>query len=68
MPMTIVAAECTKCGACMMACPRRAVEETALPGGVYTYRVDREKCTGCEDEPAPLCQGECPVPECLILT
>lgn len=64
--MRILTDQCTRCGACMMACPRRAIEERCSPGGIYTYQVDPARCDACRDEVAPLCRGDCPIPECMV--
>ena len=66
MSMRILIEQCTKCGACMMACPRQAIEEHRSPGGVYTYQVVTDRCDACRDEVAPLCRGDCPVPDCML--
>ena len=68
MSMRILEQECLACGACMMVCPQRAVQERVLPTGQYAYSIDAKLCTDCEDQPVPLCRGECPVPECLVNT
>jgi Fe-S-cluster-containing hydrogenase component 2 len=67
MPMRIVVQDCHNCGACLMACPQKAIEERAV-GGVYTYQVVAERCNECVDQNASLCRGDCPVPECLIIS
>lgn len=67
MPMWIVIQECTKCGACLMACPQKAIEEREV-GGVYSYLVLADCCTECADQSAPLCRGNCPVPECMVIS
>ncbi len=50
----------------MMACPKRAIEERCSPGGIYVYQVVPERCDACRDEVAPLCRGDCPVPDCMV--
>jgi Fe-S-cluster-containing hydrogenase component 2 len=66
MPMKIIIEECLACGACMMTCPQRAIEERSPTTGSYVYRVLAERCDECCEEEVTQCQGVCPVPECLV--
>ncbi len=47
----VISDECTKCGACVAACPSEAIAE-----GDDKYVIDADACVDCG-----LCEGECPV-------
>jgi Fe-S-cluster-containing hydrogenase component 2 len=68
MPMKIQIEVCLKCGACMMACPQRAILEQDGEDGALIYTVDADQCDECAGQDDPVCRGECPVPECLQLS
>lgn len=65
MAMKIVLEECLKCGACVMVCPREAIQEETDTAGEIVYKILADKCLECKDEGGPQCQAECPVPECI---
>lgn len=66
MSMRILTDRCLKCGACEFACPRQAIEQRRSPAGTVYYAVVAERCDGCVEQEAPLCRGDCPVPDCMV--
>ncbi len=53
--------ECTRCGACLERCPRRAFSER---DGAYT--LDARRCDDCAGLPEPACLAACPTPGALV--
>ena len=64
MPMKIVQAECTSCGACEAECPTDSIAEKK---GIY--KVNAETCNLCEGEAkGPHCVAACPDGDnCIVL-
>ena len=62
MAYTIVAKNCTGCGACEFECPNKAIKEK---GGAYV--IDPKKCTECEGYfDTQQCAAACPMPKTCI--
>lgn len=64
MAYTIVAAECTSCGACEFECPNKAIKEDTARA---IFIIAAEKCTECDghfDEPQ--CVSVCPAEGAII--
>lgn len=57
MAMTIVASQCTACGACEFECPNAAIRPKR---GIYV--IDPALCTECRGQfDGPQCAAVCPV-------
>lgn len=46
---------CRDCHMCYKSCPENAISRKSLPGGIFEYVSDPEKCIGCG-----ICAGVCP--------
>ena len=63
MPMKILVAECTSCGACIEACPTESIADKK---GIV--KINKETCTQCEDQAdGPKCVAACPAgDDCIV--
>lgn len=60
MALTIVASNCTACGACEFECPNAAI---SMKGDIYL--IATKKCSECDGD-SPKCQAVCPVDDCIV--
>lgn len=60
MAFTIVASECTACGACEFDCPTASI---SMKGD--TYVIKASTCTECDGDD-PKCLAVCPVDGCIV--
>ncbi|MGE5504567.1 MAG: 4Fe-4S dicluster domain-containing protein [Actinomycetota bacterium] len=60
MALTIVASECTACGACEFECPNAAI---SMKGD--TYAIKAKSCTECDGD-SPKCVAVCPADGCIV--
>jgi len=59
MALSIVAGDCTACGACEFECPNAAI---SMKKDVYVIKASA--CTECDGD-APKCQAVCPT-NCIV--
>lgn len=62
MAYTIIAENCTACGACEFECPSKAI---SAKGDIFIIKAD--KCTECDGKfDEPQCASVCPVPDTCV--